>query len=90
MAVSYASMIFDLCSGLTAKFFHFDVWLGSFGGRTYRSLINVIQLGLALLWAYVVFFKTVSFGLLAWSQDQPAKVSLLGMLCCCPSGPQHT
>jgi hypothetical protein len=43
--------------------------------RTYRSLINVLQLGLALLWAYVVFFKTISFGLLAWSVDQPVNVS---------------
>jgi hypothetical protein len=39
-------------------------------------LINVLQLGIALLWAYVFFFKTISFGLLAWSVDQPVNVSV--------------
>ncbi len=43
--------------------------------RTIRSFINVLQLGLALLWVFVFFFKVVGFGLLAWSTDQPVNVS---------------
>jgi len=84
VAVGYSNPMryFDVYNGFAAIggislmifFFAAIVMLQCEAGNTTRSirpLVNVLQLGFAILWVFVAYYKVIVWGFLAWGIDLP-------------------